>query len=95
VTLALREVELVQPIWSNGAELVWLVRGDRAHFLRGGAKAWERAAKESAAAGGGTLLWFQDKGRPAANLRALDPQVRVRELVQVPDGLLLRLEPRP
>ncbi|MCY3003530.1 MAG: hypothetical protein NTV21_17180, partial [Planctomycetota bacterium] len=95
VTLALREVELVQPIWSNGAELVWLVRGERAHFLRGGAKAWERAAKESAAAGHGTLLWFQDKGRPAANLGALEPHVEVRALAQVPDGLVLRLEPRP
>lgn len=95
VTLALREVELVQPIWSNGAELVWLERGERAHFLRGGAKAWERAAKESAAAGGGTLLWFQDKGRPAANLDALEAHVQVRELVKVPDGLLLRLQPRP
>lgn len=92
VTLALREVELVQPIWSNGAELVWLVRGERAHFLRGGAKAWERAAKESAAAGGGTLLWFQDKGRPADQLDALFPHVGVRSLTKVQDGLLLQLE---
>ena len=51
-------------------------------------------ASESAAADGGTLLWFQDKGRPAANLGALEAHVRARELVQVPDGLLLRLEPR-
>lgn len=95
VTLALRDVELVQPIWSNGAELVWLERGERAHFLRGGSKAWERAAKESAAAGGGTLLWFQDQGRPAANLGALEAHVQTRELARVLDGLLLRLEPRP
>jgi hypothetical protein len=41
------------------------------------------------------LLWFQDQGRPAANLGALEPHVQVRELVQVPDGLVLRLAPRP
>jgi hypothetical protein len=93
VTRALRQSELAAPCWSNGPELVWLEKRISVRFLRGGAKAWERAAVE-AGKSGGSLAWFQDGGRPPAFPDVLQAHVRAEPLAEVRDGLLLRLAPR-
>lgn len=93
VTRALRGAELAAPCWSNGPELVWLEKRISVRFLRGGAKAWERAASE-AGKSGGSLAWFQDGGRPPAFPALLETAVRAEPLAEVRDGLLLRLAPR-
>ncbi|MBM3987035.1 MAG: hypothetical protein FJ294_03640 [Planctomycetes bacterium] len=93
VTIVLREASLDGPCWSNGPELVWLEKGIEVRFLRGGAKAWERAG-EAAAHSGGSLAWFQDNARPAAFPEVLARHVQLEPLAAVRDGLLLRLAPR-
>ena len=93
VTVALRRSELSGPCWSNGPELVWLEKRIEVRFLRGGAKAWERAG-ESAARSGGSLAWFQENGRPSAFPEALAGRVELEPLAEVRSGLLLRLLPR-
>lgn len=93
VTEALRSSHLSAPCWSNGPELVWLEKGLEVRFLRGGAKAWERAA-ESAALSGGSVVWFQENGRPPAFPEAFGARLQLAPVATVRDGLLLRLAPR-
>lgn len=93
MTVALRGARLDGPCWSNGPELVWLEKRIEVRFLRGGAKAWERAG-EAGAHSGGSLAWFQENARPAAFPEALARHARLEPLATVRDGLLLRLVPR-
>ncbi len=93
VTEALRNSTPSAPCWSNGPELVWLEKGLEVRFLRGGAKAWERAA-EAASRVGGSVVWFQENGRPTAFPEAFAARTKLEPLASVRDGLLLRLAPR-
>jgi hypothetical protein len=93
VTRALATVAVAEPCWSNAPELIWLVQRRRGRFVRSGPKAWERVGRE-AAAGGGSLVWFQHDGRPKAFLAELEAHVETAPLAPTSEGLLLALSPR-
>jgi len=84
---------LAAPCWSNAPELVWLLQRRNGRFLRAGAKPWERAGRD-AALSGGSLVWFQDGGRPKSFPEQLAPFVRVEYLAQSEDGLVAKLVAR-
>jgi len=87
ISLELARHELAAPCWSNAPEMVWLVQRRNGRFLRAGAKAWESAGRE-AAQQGGSLVWFQENGRPKSFIDKLTPSVDIEWLVQSDGGLL-------
>lgn len=90
IALELARHELAAPCWSNAPEFVWLLERRNGRFLRAGAKAWERAGRDAALTGG-SLVWFQEGGRPKAFPEQLAPFVNVEWLARSEDGLVGKL----